>query len=64
MLSGSFPSRTMGSCDTSALDRNVAMARRHKITGTPALVFEDGKRIPGAMNLDQIEKQFAASKKS
>jgi thiol:disulfide interchange protein DsbC len=27
-----------------------------KITGTPTLIFTDGTRIPGAIELAQIEK--------
>lgn len=48
-----------GSCDTGALNRNVALGRKHKITGTPTLIFSDGTRIPGAINAQQIEKALA-----
>ena len=57
------PPRMMGDCDTSVLQRNTALGRKHKVTGTPALVFEDGKRVPGALTLDQLEKQLVASAK-
>jgi thiol:disulfide interchange protein DsbC len=50
-------------CDLSVLERNVALGRKHKITGTPALVFEDGRKVPGAVPPDQIEKQLQASRK-
>ncbi|AGX87188.1 thiol:disulfide interchange protein DsbC [Candidatus Symbiobacter mobilis CR] len=46
-------------CDTSALTRNVALGRKHKITGTPTLVFADGSRIPGAVGTADIEKRLA-----
>ncbi len=62
MLEGTTPPRTMGQCDVSALQRNADLGRKHKINGTPAVVFEDGKRVPGAMSLDQIEKQLVASR--
>jgi thiol:disulfide interchange protein DsbC len=62
MLEGTPPIRNMGPCDTSALERNVAMGRKYKVNGTPALVFEDGKRVPGAMGLAQIEQQLVASR--
>jgi thiol:disulfide interchange protein DsbC len=52
----------MGQCDTAALQRNTALGRKHRVNGTPALVFEDGRRVPGAMELEQIEKQFVASR--
>lgn len=63
MVDGATPPRMMGDCDASALQRNAALGRKHKVTGTPALVFEDGKRVPGAMKADQIEKQLLASAK-
>ena len=43
-------------CDTSVLDRNIALGRKHKITGTPTLFFADGSRVPGAINSQQVEK--------
>ncbi len=45
-------------CDTTAIDRNVALGRKHKITGTPTLIFSDGTRVPGAINAAQVEKQL------
>ena len=62
MLRGVAPARSMGECDSSALQRNTAMARKHRINGTPAVLFEDGKRVPGAMSLEAIEKQLVASR--
>ena len=62
MIKGTAAPRSMGSCDASALQRNLAMARKYRVTGTPALVFEDGKRVPGAVPPDQVEKQLLASR--
>ena len=64
MINGTAPVRSMGSCDVKALERNVALGRKHKVNGTPALVFEDGRRIPGAMPSEQLEKQLASARKS
>ena len=61
MVSGTTPPKNIGQCDTAALARNSALGRKHKVTGTPALVFEDGKRVPGAMAPADIEKQLAAA---
>lgn len=44
------------SCDTSAIKRNVEYGQKMKITGTPTLVFIDGTRVPGAIELAQVEK--------
>jgi thiol:disulfide interchange protein DsbC len=62
MLKDVPPPRTLGECDAGAIERNVALARKHRVTGTPAIVFEDGKRVPGAMSTEQIEKQLVASR--
>ncbi len=43
-------------CDTAALQRNLELGRKHKITGTPTLVAADGTRVPGAIGTAQIEK--------
>ena len=64
MVGGTTPPKNIGQCDTAALARNSALGRKHKVTGTPALVFEDGKRVPGAMAPADIEKQLAASQGS
>lgn len=67
MIEGDAPAEVGEKCDTTALDRNVEMSRKFKVNATPALVFEDGTRVPGAIPLDRIEKQLsavAAAKKS
>jgi thiol:disulfide interchange protein DsbC len=48
-------------CDTAALERNVAFGRKHKINGTPTLIFANGTRIPGAIDRQQVEKYLAAA---
>lgn len=50
------------SCDTAALQRNVEFGRKHRITGTPTLIFSDGSRVPGAIPREQIEKLLAEAK--
>ena len=47
------------SCDTAALQRNLAFGRKHKITGTPTLIFADGSRVPGAIGAKDVEKRLA-----
>ena len=49
-------------CDTSVLQRNVALGRKYRINGTPGLVFEDGKHQPGAASAEVVEKQLAISR--
>ncbi|MFM2053260.1 MAG: hypothetical protein RL456_1297 [Pseudomonadota bacterium] len=60
MVEGVAPQRVMGQCDASAIERNSALARKHKVTGTPAIVFEDGTRAPGAIPAAEIERRMAA----
>ncbi len=50
------------SCDVSALQRNVELGRKHKITGTPTLIFADGSRVPGAIPAAQVERLLAENK--
>jgi len=59
MVDGTPPPRHMGACDVSAIERNLALGRKHRVNGTPALVFQDGTRIPGAVSGAEIEKQLA-----
>ena len=47
------------SCDTSALQRNLAFGRKYKITGTPTLIFADVSRVPGAIGAQEVEKRLA-----
>ena len=50
------------SCDTAALDRNVEFGRKFRINGTPTLIFSNGTRVPGAVDMQQVEKFFASAK--
>ena len=62
MVNGAVPPRAMAQCDAGALQRNLAMGKKYRVNGTPALVFEDGKRVPGALPPAQIEAQLTASR--
>src|SRR4051794_24480157 len=55
MIEGTtIPASTAAGCDTSALQRNVALGRKYRISGTPGLVFEDGTHKPGAIPPAQV----------
>ncbi len=62
MIDSNPAPRAIGNCDASALQRNTAFGRKYKVTGTPALVFEDGQRVPGAIGTEQIEQRLAAAR--
>jgi len=63
MVEGNTPPKAMGTCDSSALERNMALGTRSRVTGTPAVVFEDGSRSPGAIPADQLESRIVAAKR-
>lgn len=50
------------SCDSSALARNIEFGKKHRITGTPTLIFADGTRVPGAVSAQQVEKYLSEAK--
>ena len=52
---------TKASCDTTALERNLAFGQKHKITGTPTVFFANGNRVPGAISAAEIEKQLVSA---
>jgi thiol:disulfide interchange protein DsbC len=61
MLDGKEPPKLLGNCEA-PLERNLELGRKHRITGTPAIVFEDGTRVPGAISAAQIEERLAGKK--
>ncbi|NDY92573.1 DsbC family protein [Ideonella livida] len=63
MVEGTVPPRVMDKCDIAAIDRNLEFSRKYRINGTPALIFEDGTRTPGAIPADRIEKQLQAARR-
>ena len=63
MVDGVQPPAAPKSCDSPA-ERNLAMGRKYRVNGTPAIVFEDGVRVPGMLNAAQLEQQLATSSKS
>jgi thiol:disulfide interchange protein DsbC len=68
MLKGEAPPKAAAGCDDSAIDRNLALSRKIHVNGTPAIVLEDGNRIPGAVGAVELEKRLqvlaAPAKKS
>ena len=61
MIKGT-PAENSPNCDASALQRNYAFGKKHRINGTPGLVFEDGTQRAGALNAEAIEKMLVATK--
>ncbi|WP_334026473.1 DsbC family protein [Burkholderia gladioli] len=59
---GHQPPSGAGNCDTSALDKNLALGRGLNVTGTPTIILADGTRLPGAVSADQLSSALAAVK--
>ena len=62
MVRDKSPGTAPAKCDSDALARNVELGKKHRITGTPTLIFADGTRVPGAIPAAQIEQRLAAVK--
>ena len=45
-------------CDTKAIDENIKLAEKLGITGTPAVIFPDGRVVAGAMDAKAIIGQI------
>lgn len=59
MLQGkAAPSADIG-CDSSSLTRNLALGEKHRIEGTPTLVFEDSTRASGVLTQSALEQRIA-----
>ncbi|MFA5371229.1 MAG: DsbC family protein [Sideroxydans sp.] len=58
MLNGVKPSK--GSCTTKT-DQVVALGRKLKVNGTPALIFANGVINPGYLPADQLEQALTAN---
>ena len=61
MINGKVPAATPASCD-SPNQKIVELGQKLKITGTPAIFFTDGTRIPGAVDLAGLEAKLGSIK--
>jgi thiol:disulfide interchange protein DsbC len=48
-------------CDTTAIDKNLKLGRTMNVTGTPTVFLADGRRLPGAVPADRLEKELSAA---
>ncbi|KQY82801.1 disulfide isomerase [Pelomonas sp. Root1444] len=60
MLKSEQPPKAPAACDDAAIERNLALSRRIHVNGTPAILLEDGNRIPGAVGPAELEKRLQA----
>ncbi|OWQ46238.1 disulfide isomerase [Roseateles noduli] len=60
MIDGAMAPPADAKCDSSAIQRNLALSQKIRVNGTPAILFENGTRAPGAISPQQLEQRFQA----
>ncbi len=60
MIDGMAPTKAL-KCDTAAIERNLKFAQKQRINGTPAVIFADGTRKPGAIPGAMVERLLVAA---
>jgi thiol:disulfide interchange protein DsbC len=48
-----------GTCDTRVLTQNLELGRTLRVTGTPTVFLADGRRLPGAVSAERLEKEMS-----
>jgi thiol:disulfide interchange protein DsbC len=58
LLEEAFNGKTLPdpSCETDLIDRNIKLAQKLGINGTPAIVLPDGRLVSGAMQAEDLVK--------
>ena len=59
MLDRRAPSAA-GTCDTAAIARNLTLGEKMNVTGTPTIFLADGRRLPGAVQADRLDREMNA----
>jgi thiol:disulfide interchange protein DsbC len=60
MLSGKAPAAAPATCTTTPNDQILALGKKYRITGTPAIFFADGSRFPGAADAATLEEKWTS----
>jgi thiol:disulfide interchange protein DsbC len=47
-------------CDTGAIGRNLALGEKMNVTGTPTIFLADGRRLPGAVPAERLDRELNA----
>lgn len=61
MVNGIKPSGNTEKCDVTAIDKNREFGIKNGVRGTPSIFFADGVKNPGALPLEEINKQLEKS---
>ena len=62
MIAGKAAPAAPASCTATPNDKVLALGQKLRITGTPAIFFTDGSRIPGAVDTKTLEAKLSSIK--
>ncbi len=62
MLDKKEPPAPNAKCDDGAVKQNVVLGHQLNITGTPTIILTDGRRLPGAVPAEELEKALSTVK--
>ncbi|MEX3937361.1 DsbC family protein [Paraburkholderia phymatum] len=51
-----------GTCDTAAIDKNLKLGQSMNVSGTPTIFLADGRRLPGAVPAEELDKALSAAR--
>lgn len=63
MLNGKVAPTAAASCVTPH-EKVLALGRKMRVSGTPTVIFTDGSRLPGMVDVKSLEEKFASVKAS
>ena len=61
MVDHRAPASPASNCDTSVLDKNLALGHGLNVTGTPTIILTDGRRLPGAVSAHELNGALASA---
>lgn len=61
MINHQPPASAASNCDTSVLDKNLALGHGLNVTGTPTIILSDGRRLPGAVSAGELNDALASA---
>ncbi|VVE21697.1 DsbC family protein [Pandoraea terrigena] len=62
MLDKKAPPTPAATCNDNGVMQNVALGHELNVTGTPTIILSNGRRLPGAVSAEALEKALAAVK--
>ncbi|PMS20891.1 thiol:disulfide interchange protein [Trinickia dabaoshanensis] len=61
MINRQAPASAASNCDTSVLDKNLALGQGLNVTGTPTIILSDGRRLPGAVSASELSDALTSA---